>query len=747
MYVSATGSIGSYISILPTLDGGAEDLLLDLYPGSYMAFSLRKISKNYSGPAISVYNGSTSADIGFDNGLLDTAALAAHCGSNDGLIDVWYDQSGNGNDMIQLGTPIRNPRIYIGSTAQVESEGGKPIVRAIPNANLDALNSYVGASEATIFSAVAPGSGSFGEVLVGDTTVAYNLATQNNSASPHRASGSPTYRINNADVVPAGSNILRSDMFNQTRDQNLLTTHFDSSGYGNLTMGYDPGPQTFSMFSTQEFIMFHSDMTSDESDIETEMNSFYNIYGTSDSELPVHVFLLAGQSNMVGRPTFDGGAGYPADTLQYTKSTGFDSSYSDTTLIDAASPLGHWDATAGDMGLAIDFVTDYVAANNVQAVLIPAADGGTGFANNQWNPGDAQYEHAVDATNALMAANPTWEFQAVLWHQGESDQANANFAEDFYGMIQSMRNDITVATQETPFILGEILAGGNATTALNTGVLADTTTYNYNTALVSSAGLTSFDNLHFDAASLRTFGSRYHTALAGLNNPYPTAEVGATGHWLTGTSNQMYIDLTGSAANMSEVGSGHTQSINSVTTQGITGGTFNAIDTGIAPTANVTMCTVFEYLSTGSLDIIMGNLGIQSVTGGFAFFRNGAGDIRFNERGGVGVKTLRTASNFTVGNSYFLACSLDTNDNYVLMIADTSGASTSFSISGQGGGRFLGTGRNYAIGCLHYSDATFTGSTTVSEVITFDTAKTLSELEAIAGRSRTRLATRGITVQ
>ncbi|MGA0984023.1 MAG: aminotransferase class I/II-fold pyridoxal phosphate-dependent enzyme, partial [Burkholderiaceae bacterium] len=36
------------------------------------------------------------ADIGFDgSGELDTTALAAHCGSNDGFVSKWYDQSGN----------------------------------------------------------------------------------------------------------------------------------------------------------------------------------------------------------------------------------------------------------------------------------------------------------------------------------------------------------------------------------------------------------------------------------------------------------------------------------------------------------------------------------------------------------------------------------------------------------------------------------------------------------------------------
>ena len=57
--------------------------------------------------------------------------------------------------------------------------------------------------------------------------------------------------------------------------------------------------------------------------------------------------------------------------------------------------------------------------------------------SNNWS-GNLQYEHAVDATNALMAANTDWIFKGILWHQGE-DQNNSNFANQFYLMIQSMR--------------------------------------------------------------------------------------------------------------------------------------------------------------------------------------------------------------------------------------------------------------------------------------------------------------------
>tara|TARA_R110002049_G_scaffold130246_1_gene288456 strand:+ start:20 stop:835 length:816 start_codon:yes stop_codon:yes gene_type:complete len=252
--------------------------LLDDYSGADIALSLRKLDSTYTGPAIGVYNGSTSIDIGFVDNELDTAAIAAHCGSNDGLITTWYDQSGNGNDMIQLGTPIRNPQIYDGATGQVEMENGKPIIKALLASNLDGLNTYTGVSDATIFATIAPGAGSAGEILLGDTSDAYNFVAQNSGAIPTKNSGTATWRINNTDLVPSASFMTRADMHNATRSQTIVTTHFDSTVYDTITMGYDPNPGAYTMFSTQEFILFNSDKTSDESAIELEMNDYYSAF-------------------------------------------------------------------------------------------------------------------------------------------------------------------------------------------------------------------------------------------------------------------------------------------------------------------------------------------------------------------------------------------------------------------------------------------------------------------------------------
>ncbi len=63
-------------------------------------------------------------NIGFSSGQLDTSALATHCGSSDGFVVTWYDQSGNSNNATQS-TAANQPKIYDGSTGVV-TENGKP---------------------------------------------------------------------------------------------------------------------------------------------------------------------------------------------------------------------------------------------------------------------------------------------------------------------------------------------------------------------------------------------------------------------------------------------------------------------------------------------------------------------------------------------------------------------------------------------------------------------------------------------
>ena len=111
----------------PWYDNG--ELLLDAYPDSAAAYSLRKLRNNYIGGPIRVRRSSDNdeQDIYFDaNGELDITQLTTFCGAGDGFVETWYDQSGNCYDATQV-TASSQPQIV--SSGSVILTNGKPSVR------------------------------------------------------------------------------------------------------------------------------------------------------------------------------------------------------------------------------------------------------------------------------------------------------------------------------------------------------------------------------------------------------------------------------------------------------------------------------------------------------------------------------------------------------------------------------------------------------------------------------------------
>ena len=102
-----------------------------------VAYSLRKLSSSYVGYAIQVRRSSDNAtqDIGFAlDGDLDTSSLSTFVGVNDGFVNIWYDQSGNGRDIIKTDFSYQ-PKIvfsgafkFIGGKVAIDFSGNKGLV-------------------------------------------------------------------------------------------------------------------------------------------------------------------------------------------------------------------------------------------------------------------------------------------------------------------------------------------------------------------------------------------------------------------------------------------------------------------------------------------------------------------------------------------------------------------------------------------------------------------------------------------
>lgn len=104
---------------------------LDSYTSNLAcAYSLRKLLTSYSGNCIQVKRSSdsTTQDIGFSSGVLDTSALTSFVGSGTGYVTVWYDQSGNGRNVNTVTSDATSPIIVTSGTLEVDANS-KPRVR------------------------------------------------------------------------------------------------------------------------------------------------------------------------------------------------------------------------------------------------------------------------------------------------------------------------------------------------------------------------------------------------------------------------------------------------------------------------------------------------------------------------------------------------------------------------------------------------------------------------------------------
>lgn len=219
----------------------------------------------------------------------------------------------------------------------------------------------------------------------------------------------------------------------------------------------------------------------------------------------LQLFLLIGQSNMAGRGVVE-----PQDAetnpriFMLTK---------DLQWTLAKDPLHYDKPTIAGVGLGSEFARVLAKADPQKKIgLIPAAFGGTSIA--QWKPGGPLYKDAVARTRKAMQSGT---LAGILWHQGEADIAPekvAVYADQFAAMIAELRQELNAAT--VPLLVGELGRFEPNYQPFNEALPAAVARIPH-AVLISSEGLVAkSDKVHFDSASLRTFGQRYAEAFLKL---------------------------------------------------------------------------------------------------------------------------------------------------------------------------------------------------------------------------------------
>jgi hypothetical protein len=209
------------------------------------------------------------------------------------------------------------------------------------------------------------------------------------------------------------------------------------------------------------------------------------------------LFLLIGQSNMAGRGKVEAQDQVVNPRIfMLTK---------DLQWVPAKDPV-HFDKPGmAGVGLCSQFARDVLKADpNATIGLIPCAVGGTSL--DQWKTGGPLNNTAVVRTKEAMKHG---KLAGILWHQGESDSGNpknvTTYADRLGVMIAQLRTDLQA--EKVPVVLGELIHEHKTNDSINVELAAASKKIPL-CVLVSSEGLGK-KQLHFDAADLRTFGSRY----------------------------------------------------------------------------------------------------------------------------------------------------------------------------------------------------------------------------------------------
>ena len=253
--------------------------LLDTYSGATVAYSLRKLSSS-STNAIRVRRSSDDAeqDIGFVGEDLDTTALTTFTGAGEGYITKWYDQSGNSNDAIQATTSAQ-PLIVSGGT--VESVNSKSAINFNGTTDYFDLTSNVATSNTTAWSWVAERS---------TAGIKQSTLAQTVSSTPYGPYWFSDNGIYYAPNTGTGNGIGNSStgqfhLFNDAVSSSFTIT-LNGSNIGVNTYGFNATNYTtlgrraaeYTIGKYQELILWDSDESSNQTGIESNINTYYSIY-------------------------------------------------------------------------------------------------------------------------------------------------------------------------------------------------------------------------------------------------------------------------------------------------------------------------------------------------------------------------------------------------------------------------------------------------------------------------------------
>lgn len=254
---------------------GSQTGVLDTYSGAVGAYSLRALSSSYTGPLLRIRRSSDNGELDVyakRDGTLDTDALETFCAATDGFVVTWYDQSGNGNDAEQPSAAAQPQLVTAGSVNLSNTKPslmtgvGHQLPTTLGNTTYDIFGVTGYTKDSTTVGVM------FGSTNVND----YYWAADNGGVATglfNNVTQNALY-INGAVETP----VNRGDQYDLTNPQAVvyadLTISFATPG---LSFGYRVASvQDFMLW--QECIIYDSDQSANRGNIETLLNTYYNVF-------------------------------------------------------------------------------------------------------------------------------------------------------------------------------------------------------------------------------------------------------------------------------------------------------------------------------------------------------------------------------------------------------------------------------------------------------------------------------------
>ena len=219
------------------------------------------------------------------------------------------------------------------------------------------------------------------------------------------------------------------------------------------------------------------------------------------------LYLLAGQSNMVGRAPLVDPA--PPDARVRMLSP------EDVWMV-ARDPIHEAlprDGRVVGIGLGLPFAKERVRRTGVPVGLVPCAVGGTSLA--QWSPDLRSQLRRSLYGNFLARARLAGVAKAILWYQGEADASAMDtagaYGERFQALVRAMRADL--GQPQLPFYYAQlsryVVGKGNQgwDTVREAQRLAEAAIQPG--GMVATIDLTLTDPIHLDRESLEKVGKRF----------------------------------------------------------------------------------------------------------------------------------------------------------------------------------------------------------------------------------------------